>query len=1296
MLQIFDHNALSHCKKYKLYRKIKTIYPSLIEINAEYVYFINLLKPINESKSDKLSNLLQDCTQNKLKNKIGQLIIITPRLGTISSWSSKATDIIHNAGISEISRIERGIIYYINSSSHLNFSWLNKIASMIYDQMTESIYFDLRKIEPFKLRHSQNTFKNIPILTQGKKALVDINKNLGLALSSKEINYLFNIFTKLNHDPNDIEIMMFAQINSEHCRHKIFKSQWIINEKIKKYSLFDMIKNTYKYNKSNILSAYKDNAAIISGSLGKRLQRNQKGFYYFQNEDLHIQIKVETHNHPTGISPYSGAATGVGGEIRDEAATGRGARTKAGLTGFTVSNLEIPGNIEPWEIHYGKPLSINSAFNIMLEAPIGSSQFNNEFGRPNLCGYFRTYQQIIHGKIYGYHKPIMIAGGYGNIKSIHVKKNIIPIGANIIVLGGPSMLIGLGGGAASSINLGHGDTKLDYASVQRSNPEMQRRAQSVIDACFEMDEKNPIISIHDVGAGGLSNALPELVLESELGAKVNLQKINIAEKGLSPLQLWCNESQERYVLAISQKNMMIFTKIAKREVCPYSVIGITTKEKNIFLHDENIELIKTPLSILFEKTSSLITKKVTVSKTQFYDWKYSNLELLDVAKRLLCLPTIGSKNFLITIGDRTVGGFTARDQMVGPWQVPVANSGVTAASYVNYYGEAMSIGERPALSMINPAAASRMTVGEAITNIACVDIGQLSNIKLSANWMASTGDNNEDFTLHKMVKTLGLEFCPELKLTIPVGKDSLSMKTLWEENKVKKSVTSPVSLIISAFSPVQDIRNTITPELYKSNNTVLILIDLGFGKNRLGGSCFSQVYNQLGKTSPDIKPQILKNFFDFIQNLIRKNKILAYHDRSDGGLFVTLCEIMFTARCGVTINFKKNIGNDIHGILFSEELGAVIQVYKSDVEDIISILNKLKLSAHIIGYPIWIDSTRYLKIIYNNKEIFSQSREYLQTLWSKTSYQIQKIRDYSLSAYQEYQLIKNLNHTGLFVEVPFNYKKNITAPYINHNIKPKVAILREQGVNGHNEMAAAFNLSGFDAIDVSMQDLKTGEKTLNEYKGLAVCGGFSYGDVLGAGGGWAKSIIFNNNLYDYFSQFFHRTDTFTIGICNGCQMLSQIKNLIPGAAHWPIFIQNVSEQFESRFIMVEILESSSIIFKEMQGLKMPIVISHSEGRTKYIQNNDMNVLISNQQTVMRYIDTQGFPTEYYPFNPNGSLQGFTGFTSKDGRVTIMMPHPERVFRLVQMSWYPKSWKEDTQQDYSPWMRLFMNARVWVN
>ncbi|WP_440683183.1 phosphoribosylformylglycinamidine synthase [Cysteiniphilum halobium] len=1294
MLQLFGNDALSLFDQQKILSKLQEIDSRIETVQAEYLHFIEYSDVLNDHELNKLSALLDYGDKGQLTSKQGQTIIITPRLGTISPWSSKATDIAHNCGLNKVMRIERGVVYYLKSQNILDQNALNLLAAKLHDRMMQTVSFSVADTNPFLNTHAAGKLQTIPLLSEGRGALEKINHALGLALSDDEIDYLHDGFVKLNRDPNDVELMMFAQANSEHCRHKIFKADWIIDDQAQPLGLFPMIKNTYEHHKENILSAYHDNAAVIAGYAAERLQRNDNGLYHFKREPIHIQIKVETHNHPTAIAPHPGAATGAGGEIRDEGATGRGAKPKAGLTGYTVSNLNIPHDIQPWEIPYGKPNRIASALDIMIEAPLGSAAFNNEFGRPNLCGYFRSFEQNVNGEVWGYHKPIMIAGGYGNIKEEHIEKRKIPVGAKIIVLGGPGMLIGLGGGAASSVNTGHSHEDLDFASVQRDNAEIERRAQEVIDSCWAMGLSNPIISIHDVGAGGLSNALPELVADCERGAVFDLNKIQVAEKGLSPLEIWCNESQERYVLAIAEKDLVLFDKIAKRERCPYCIVGEATEEKVLILKDENsvIDPIHMPLSLLLGKAPKTL-KNVTTTANAYSNWDYSGIDLQDAAERILRLPAVGSKKFLITIGDRTVGGMTQRDQMVGPWQVPVADVAVTATSFTDYHGEAMAMGERPLLAMMNPAAAARITIGEAITNIAAAYIYHLSDVKLSANWMAACSHPGEDARLYEMVKTAGMEFCPALDLTIPVGKDSLSMKTKWHDDNQEKSVTSPVSLVATAFAPVQDIRRTLTPQLRLAFETDLILIDLGLGKNRLGGSSFAQSYNELGNETPDIAPELLQNFFAAIHQLVKDDKICAYHDRSDGGLFTTLCEMMFAAKCGLDIDID-GLGDDIHASLFNEELGAVIQVRNTDRSIVMQVLASFQLKAHTIGRPNTSTDDAKLSISYDIDEIFCMTRAKLQTLWSETSYQIQRMRDNALCADQEYDLINGHNDHGLFAQVSFNCKENIVSPFLNLDSKPKVAILREQGVNSNNEMAAAFILSGFDAIDVHMTDLQNKRINLNDFKGLAACGGFSYGDVLGAGGGWAKSILFDPNLLEQFAQFFARTDTFTVGMCNGCQMLSQLKGIIPGASHWPRFVRNLSEQFEGRLSMVEVLKTPSIIFEDMEGLKMPIVVSHGEGRAQYQHQDDLKHLIANEQTAMRYIDSHSKPTEHYPLNPNGSEGGFTSFTSLDGRATIMMPHPERTFRLVQMSWYPADWK-NKDIEYSPWMRLFMNARKWV-
>ncbi len=1294
MLQIFGNNALSSFDQQRILSKLQGIIPGIEQVQAEYIHFIESKETLTEDAMGKLKALLTYGDKGVLTEKTGQAIIVTPRLGTISPWSSKATDIAHNCGLKEIIRIERGIVYYLQSKHPLEQNTLTQLTATLHDRMMQSVTFSLAETNPFTNTHAEGKLRIVPLLAQGRIALEKINDELGLALSNDEIDYLQTGFLELNRDPTDVELMMFAQANSEHCRHKIFRADWIIDAQAQTHGLFAMIKNTYEHHKENILSAYHDNAAVIAGYAAERLQRHKDGLYHFKREPIHIQIKVETHNHPTAIAPYPGAATGAGGEIRDEGATGRGAKPKAGLTGYTVSNLNIPDDIQAWELPYGKPDRIRSALDIMIEAPLGGAAFNNEFGRPNLCGYFRTFERYYNGEVWGYHKPIMIAGGYGNIKEEHIEKRKIPAGAKIIVLGGPGMLIGLGGGAASSVNAGDLHETLDFASVQRDNAEIERRAQEVIDSCWSMGLDNPIISIHDVGAGGLSNALPELVADCERGAIFDLNKIGVAEKGLSPLEIWCNESQERYVLAISADDLATFDQIARRERCPYSIVGEATTEQVLILKDSNstVDLIHMPLSLLLGKAPKTV-KNVTTTAHAYSNWDYSKINLTDAAKRILRLPAVGSKKFLITIGDRSVGGMTQRDQMVGPWQIPVADVAVTASSFTDYHGEAMAMGERPILAMMNPQAAARITIGEAITNIAAAYIYHLSDVKLSANWMAASSHPGEDARLYEMVKTAGLEFCPALDLTIPVGKDSLSMKTTWRDEDGEKAVTSPVSLIVTAFAPVQDIRRTLTPQLRLAFETDLIFIDLGLGKNRLGGSSFAQVYNEFGNETPDIEPVLLQSFFAAIHKLVKEDKILAYHDRSDGGLFTTLCEMMFAAKCGLDVDIDA-LGDDPHAVLFNEELGAVIQVRNTDCDIVMQMLASFQLKAHHIGRPNASTADAKLIISQDIDELFSMTRAELQTLWSQTSYQIQRMRDNARCADEEHELINGLNDHGLFAQVAYDCKENIAAAYLNFGIKPKVAILREQGVNSNNEMAAAFTLSGFDAIDVHMTDLQNNRINLNDFKGLAACGGFSYGDVLGAGGGWAKSILFNPKLLDQFAAFFARPDTFSVGMCNGCQMLSQLKDIIPGATHWPRFVRNLSEQFEGRLSMVEVLKSPSIVFAGMDGLKMPIVVSHAEGRTQYRDANDLNTLIANKQTVMRFIDSHSNPTEYYPLNPNGSKDGFTSFTSTDGRATIMMPHPERVFRLVQMSWYPADWK-NKDIEYSPWMRLFMNARKWV-
>lgn len=1259
----YGANALSQFKLEKLLKKIQAIEPAVQTITSQSVYFLK-----GDGDTQKIEKILDAKFQSHID--ANQKIMVTPRAGTISPWSSKATDILHICGLVNVKRIECGAIFYFQPQ--LSDQQLTGIKPLLFDRMIETVFTDFQQAEILFQQEQPKTLATVDILQGGETALQCANKQLGLALSSDEVEYLVKRFTELKRNPTDIELMMFAQANSEHCRHKIFNADWTIDGEQQAKSLFAMIRNTYQHHREGVLSAYSDNAAVLAGSKGQRFFPNAKTkAYEYSAEDIDIMIKVETHNHPTAIAPLPGASTGSGGEIRDEGATGRGAKPKAGLCGFTVSNLNLPELSQPWESHYGKPDRIVSALDIMIEGPIGAAAFNNEFGRPNLCGYFRTYEQEIAGQVWGYHKPIMIAGGLGNIRRQHVLKNKIPAGAKIIVLGGPAMLIGMGGGAASSVASGSLAADLDFASVQRHNPEMQRRCQEVIDACWALGEKNPIISIHDVGAGGLSNALPELVHDADRGANFELRKIPNDEPSMSPMEAWCTESQERYVLAIAPEDVALFDAIAIRERAIYAVVGETTAAEQLTLHDDyfNNNPINLPMDVLFGKSPKMHREAVHKAQ-QLPVIDFSGIELVAAIKKVLQHPTVASKSFLITIGDRSITGMINRDQMVGPWQIPVADVAVTCADYQGYNGEAMAMGERTPSAIINAAASARMAVAEAITNIAAAKIEKLSDIKLSANWMCAAGSENQDAALYDAVHAVGMEFCPALNLTIPVGKDSMSMRTAWDN----KSVTSPLSLIISAFAPVKDVRNTLTPELKNDTDSELLLIDLSDGKNRLGASVFAHCHNQIGDEVPDCdNPVTLKIFFDAIQQLNQQGLLLAYHDRSDGGLLATLAEMSFAGHVGVTLHLSNQ---EKFSALFAEELGAVIQIKIADREKIFKVLSGLSVTK-----IAELNKEDNFIIKQNEQIIFSESRKHLQQYWSDVSYQIQKMRDNPDCAKQEYDNISKPN-TGLFSNLTFEINHDISAPYLNLNARPKVAILREQGVNGQIEMAAAFYRAGFESIDVHMSDILQQRINLRDFKGIAACGGFSYGDVLGAGTGWANSILFNAQTYDQFAEFFARPDSFTLGVCNGCQMVSQLKAIIPGAEHWPRFIRNVSSQFEARVCMVQVEESPSIFFNGMQGSQFPIAVAHGEGLT----SESVDTLVS-----LRYIDNSGNSTERYPFNPNGSANGVTGITTKDGRATILMPHPERVFRTVTNSWHPSEWSED-----APTLRMFRNARVWVD
>jgi phosphoribosylformylglycinamidine synthase len=1279
--------ALSDFRINKIFSTIQTLAPAATSLHVEFIHFANLREELNPDEKFRLENLLQYGQMLPQPKTNGLLLLTIPRPGTISPWSSKATDIIHNCGIKKIQRIERGTAWYLTCNENPTTEIIEKIKVKIHDRMTEIVVGDFKQAELLFDEMEPAQLGHIDILNSGQKALKDANSNMGLALSDDEITFLYENFTALQRNPTDVELMMFAQANSEHCRHKIFNAEWSINSKTMDSSLFEMIRETYKSNPGNILSAYKDNAAVTSGYSATRFFPNSVNHHYqTHKEDVNILMKVETHNHPTAISPYPGASTGSGGEIRDESATGRGAKPKAGLTGFTVSNLHIPDFPQPWEIDNGKPERIVSALEIMLEGPIGGASYNNEFGRPALCGYFRCYEQNWQNIIYGYHKPIMLAGGYGMIRKQHINKNNIPPSAKIIVLGGPAMLIGLGGGAASSMASGKSDEALDFASVQRDNPEMQRRCQEVIDACWGLNENNPIISIHDVGAGGLSNALPELVSASERGAAFELRNIPNAETGMSPMEIWCNEAQERYVLAIKPETIEIFSQFCKRERAPFAILGETTNDKRLILEDELFDNkpIDIPLSMIFGKLPRM-KRKVTHNESAYAALDANKIDIKEAIKRILHLPTVADKRFLITISDRTVSGLVARDQMVGPWQTPVADCAITSSSFDSYVGEAMAIGERTPLALINASAAGRMAIGEAITNISAARIMKLDDIVLSANWMAACDNTDQDARLFAAVQAVS-QLCQSLGICIPVGKDSLSMNTVWQENGQLKRVTSPVSLIITAIAPVVDVRQNLTPQL-KTNKgeTVLLLIDLGLGKNRIGGSALTQVYNHIGSEPPDIDDvENLKIFFRGIQILNEMGVLLSYHDRSDGGLFVTLCEMAFTSRSGLDITLD-DLGSDIHSIVFNEELGAVIQIQKDDVETVKEVFrgNDLANHVHEIGT---LNQNNILNISYHDDIAVSEDILALHRLWSETSFHMQSMRDNPDCAKEEYETFSNNDDPGLSINATFKIDADL--PFITHQARPPIAILREQGVNGQNEMAAAFDRAGFDCIDVHMSDIINGKMTLKNFYGLAACGGFSYGDVLGAGGGWAKSILYNSKAKNEFQEFFQRNDTFGLGVCNGCQMFSYLRDMIPGAEYWPDFTRNRSEQFEARLVMIEVTDSPSILLEGMTGSLLPIVVAHGEGQAKFKSEKTIN----KAHSVMRYVDHHGNPADVYPLNPNGSPGGVTGFTTHDGRFTIMMPHPERVFLKKQYTWIADDWTHEE----GPWMKLFYNASKWFN
>ncbi|CNL03723.1 phosphoribosylformylglycinamidine synthase [Yersinia frederiksenii] len=1284
--------ALSAFRITKLLSRCQDANLPVDDIYAEYVHFADVSAPLSADEHARLQRLLQYGPSLPEHAPQGRLLLVTPRPGTISPWSSKATDIAHNCALPQVLRLERGLAFYIQGPS-LNDSQWQQLSALLHDRMMETVFTDLQQAEQLFSHHQPAPVQRVDILAQGRSALEQANAKLGLALAPDEIDYLLAAFTGLGRNPTDIELYMFAQANSEHCRHKIFNADWIIDGVAQPKTLFKMIKNTFEHTPDYVLSAYKDNAAVMEGSqVGRFFAAPENGVYGYHQEAAHILMKVETHNHPTAISPWPGAATGSGGEIRDEGATGRGAKPKAGLVGFSVSNLRIPGFEQPWEENFGKPDRIVTALDIMTEGPLGGAAFNNEFGRPALLGYFRTYEERVNShngtELRGYHKPIMLAGGIGNIRADHVQKGEIVVGAKLVVLGGPAMNIGLGGGAASSMASGQSDADLDFASVQRDNPEMERRCQEVIDRCWQLGDHNPILFIHDVGAGGLSNAMPELVSDGGRGGRFELRDILNDEPGMSPLEVWCNESQERYVLAVAPAQMAQFDEICRRERAPYAVIGEATEEKHLTLNDRHFDNqpIDMPLDVLLGKTPKML-RDVTRLQAQGEALQRAEISIADAVKRVMHLPAVAEKTFLITIGDRTVTGMVTRDQMVGPWQIPVADCAVTSASLDSYYGEAMSLGERAPVALLDFAASARLAVGEALTNIAATQIGELKRIKLSANWMSAAGHPGEDAGLYEAVRAVGEELCPALEITIPVGKDSMSMKTRWQEGDEQREMTSPLSLVITAFARVEDVRHTVTPQLRADKgDNALLLIDLGAGHNALGATALTQVYRQLGDKPADVRDvQQLAGFFNAMQRLVADQALLAYHDRSDGGLLVTLAEMAFAGHCGVQADIHA-LGDDALAALFNEELGAVIQVRAEQQAAVEKVLadHGLANCVHYLGRAVAGDT---FDIRSGTEVVYSEKRSTLRLWWAETTWQMQRLRDNPDCADQEHQAKQDERDPGLNVKLTFDPAEDIAAPYIIKQARPKVAVLREQGVNSHVEMAAAFHRAGFDAVDVHMSDLLAGRTDLQSFQTLVACGGFSYGDVLGAGEGWAKSILFNNRVRDEFEAFFHRPETLALGVCNGCQMMSNLRELIPGAEHWPRFVRNLSDRFEARFSLVEVTNSPSLFMQDMAGSRMPIAVSHGEGRVEVRDAAHLATLEQSNLVALRFVNNQGVVTEQYPANPNGSAQGITAVTSASGRATVMMPHPERVFRTVSNSWHPEEWGED-----SPWMRMFRNAR----
>ncbi len=1295
MLSLPGSPALSPFRLDKLLGALRARDARVAAVSATWLHLVDLERALASEERAILEKLLAYGPRQRVVEEPGALILVVPRPGTVSPWSSKATDIAHVCGLTAIKRLERGVAYRVRADRPLDRATLQSLAPPLYDRMTETAVWEVEAAAVLFEHHERRPLTRVAVIARGRVALEEANGGLGLALSDDEIDYLCESFIKLGRDPTDVELMMFAQANSEHCRHKIFNADWLIDGERQPKSLFAMIRNTHHHNSRGVLSAYRDNAAVIEGWQGSRLFPDpHSGVYGYTREHVDLVMKVETHNHPTAIAPFPGAATGSGGEIRDEGATGCGAKPKAGLTGFSVSNLRIPGAEQPWEVDRGQSPRAASALEIMIDGPVGAASFNNEFGRPNILGYFRTYQLALPGdapgRARGYHKPIMVAGGLGNIRRLHVEKRDVPVGSRIVVLGGPGMLIGLGGGAASSLTSGAGQEDLDFASVQRGNPEIQRRAQEVIDRCWALGERNPILLIHDVGAGGLSNAVPEAIAHSRRGGRIDFRRIPTAEPGMAPLELWCNEAQERYVLAVAERDLETLAALCQRERCPYAVIGEITGDGWLRVEDEHFgsRPVDLPVDVVLGKPPKML-RDVRRLPRQSTPFDLRGINTRDALQRLLRLPAIADKTFLITIGDRTVGGLICRDQMVGPWQVPVSDVGVTATGYDGYTGEAMAMGERTPVALLDGPASGRLAIGEAITNIVAADIAQLDQVRVSANWMAACGEPGEDADLYATVKAVGEELCPALDVTIPVGKDSLSMKSSWRGAEGPREVVAPVSLIISAFAPVRDVRRTLTPQVrLHAGATRLLLIDLGRGRNRLGGSSLAQVYGELGDKPPDLdSPELFKAFFAAVATLKSRNLVLAYHDRSDGGVLVTLLEMAFAGHCGLDVVIPC-AASDPLAALCAEELGAVIQVPADDLDAVWAVLRQHELHGitHDIGRVVDGDRLR----IAAGDRLIEESRTALRRLWSETSWRMQRLRDNPECADQEFEQLADERDPGLSAHVTFDPRDDVATPFVSRGARPRVAILREQGVNSQTEMAAAFLRAGFEPHDVHMTDVLSGRIGLDGFRGLVACGGFSYGDVLGAGQGWAKSILFNARARTQFERFFARRETFALGVCNGCQMFSALRELIPGTDHWPRFIRNRSEQYEARLNRVEILESPSVLLRGMAGSLVPIAVAHGEGRTEFDSPAALERCCEERLVALRFVDNYGSATERYPQNPNGSPLGIAGLSNADGRITITMPHPERVFRAVLNSWHPEDWGED-----GAWMRMFRNARVWV-